>query len=92
MGNTSNCHFGGPDRKTLFITGDGGLYKVQLKIAGRVRPGAPTGVRLSKGRDIAFAKRAILRRQGPGRLVVEEVFGRLISMDGRNLSMDAIGD
>lgn len=45
-GNASNCHFGGPDRKTLFITGDGGCYKVQLKVAGRVRPGGATGVRL----------------------------------------------
>ncbi len=40
MGNTSNCAFGGPDRKTLYMTGDGGCYKVQLKIAGRVRPGS----------------------------------------------------
>lgn len=36
-GNVSNCAFGGPDFKTLFITGDGGLYSVQLKIAGRPR-------------------------------------------------------
>ncbi|HON10900.1 MAG TPA: SMP-30/gluconolactonase/LRE family protein [Chitinispirillaceae bacterium] len=36
--NASNCVFGGPDNKTLYITGDGGAYKVQLKVAGRVRP------------------------------------------------------
>lgn len=42
MGNASNCHFGGPDLKTLFITGDGGLYKIQLKVAGRRRPGWPS--------------------------------------------------
>lgn len=41
-GNASNCHFGGPDLKTLFITGDGGLYKIQLKVAGRRRPAWPT--------------------------------------------------
>lgn len=36
--NTSNCVFGGADNKTLFITGDGGAYKIPLKIAGRKRP------------------------------------------------------
>jgi gluconolactonase len=39
-GNTSNCAFGGTGNKTLFITGNGGAYKVQLKVAGRVRPGS----------------------------------------------------
>lgn len=34
-GNADNCAFGGSDRKTLFITGDGGLYSLRLKIAGR---------------------------------------------------------
>ena len=38
-GNASNCVFGGPDNKTLFMTGDGGAYKIPLKIAGRKRPG-----------------------------------------------------
>src|SRR5690606_25525671 len=35
-GNASNCTFGGPDLKTLYITGDGGLYSLRVKIAGRV--------------------------------------------------------
>jgi hypothetical protein len=39
-GNASNCVFGGSDNKTLFITGDGGAYKIPLKIAGRKRPGS----------------------------------------------------
>ena len=38
--NTSNCVFGGADNKTLYITGDGGAYKITLKVAGRKRPGA----------------------------------------------------
>jgi gluconolactonase len=38
--NASNCAFGGTDNKTLYITGDSGAYKVQLKVAGRVRPGS----------------------------------------------------
>jgi gluconolactonase len=39
-GNASNCVFGGPDRKTLYITGNGGCYKVPLLVAGRRRPAA----------------------------------------------------
>lgn len=43
MGNVSNVTFGGPDMKTLYFTGDGGLYSIRLKIPGRVRPGFPSG-------------------------------------------------
>jgi gluconolactonase len=43
-GNASNCIFGnqigGPNDKTLYITGNGGAYKVQLKVAGRIRGGS----------------------------------------------------
>lgn len=49
-GNTSNCVFGGPDNKTLYITGDGGAFKIQMKIAGRKRPGS-TAVRKSQFRS-----------------------------------------
>jgi hypothetical protein len=38
-GNASNCVFGGQDNKTLYITGDSGAYKIQLKVPGRVKPG-----------------------------------------------------
>ena len=38
-GNASNCVFGGPGRTTLYITGTGGAYKVQLKVPGRIPPG-----------------------------------------------------
>lgn len=44
MGNVSNVTFGGPDMKTLFFTGDGGLYSIPVKIPGRVRPGFPGGI------------------------------------------------
>jgi sugar lactone lactonase YvrE len=47
MGNTSNAVFGGPDLKTLYFTGDGGLYSIPLKIPGRVRQGyGTTGIHL----------------------------------------------
>jgi gluconolactonase len=37
-GNASNCVFGGPENRTLYITGDDGCYRVQLKVAGRKKP------------------------------------------------------
>lgn len=40
QGNASNCAFGGTGNRTLYITGNGGVYKLQLKVAGRVRGGA----------------------------------------------------
>ncbi len=38
QGNTDNCVFGGSDNTTLYMTGDGGLYSLQLKIPGRTLP------------------------------------------------------
>jgi gluconolactonase len=35
QGNASNAVFGGTDMKTLFITGDGGLFSVRLKVPGK---------------------------------------------------------
>lgn len=43
--NTSNCAFGGPDNKTLYISGDGGIYSIRLKIPGRRQPGYPSSLR-----------------------------------------------
>lgn len=42
MGNICNCHFGGAENKTLFCTGDGGLFSIRLKIPGRAWPAAAT--------------------------------------------------
>ena len=33
---TTNCAFGGADRKTLYITSGGSLYSVRVKTAGRI--------------------------------------------------------
>ena len=46
QGNSDNCVFGGSDMKTLFITGDGGLFSLRLKIPG-VPAGQPTAIRRS---------------------------------------------
>ncbi len=37
MGNVSNVIFGGPDLKTLYFTGDGGLYSFRMKVPGAER-------------------------------------------------------
>lgn len=44
-GNANNCIFGGPDLKTLYITGDGGLYSLRVKIPGRAPATAPTSLK-----------------------------------------------
>jgi sugar lactone lactonase YvrE len=46
-GNACNAVFGGPDMKTLYITGDGGLYSIRLKIPGRPPVYTPTSIRRS---------------------------------------------
>ena len=33
---TSNCAFGGKDNKTLFVTAQTGLYKINLNIPGHI--------------------------------------------------------
>jgi gluconolactonase len=43
-GNNSNLVFGGKDNKTLFMTGNGGCFKIQLVIAGRKRPNAASPI------------------------------------------------
>ncbi|HKP95298.1 MAG TPA: SMP-30/gluconolactonase/LRE family protein [Fibrobacteria bacterium] len=75
----SNCAFGGPGNKTLYMTGTGGAYKIQLKIPGRTRPGvAPIRLRtgslriaprpFSEGYTIAGRKVDLVQaqRQAPG--------------------------
>jgi sugar lactone lactonase YvrE len=83
-GNASNCHFGGPDMKTLYMTGDGGLYSLKVKVAGRRRPQWPTAV----GRDVRLAEprsaaRVIWKRNGTLELVTRN--GR-VTTDGRQAS------
>jgi gluconolactonase len=43
-GNASNCVFGGTSNKTLYITGNGGAYKVQFLVAGRTKGGANASI------------------------------------------------
>jgi gluconolactonase len=62
-GNVSNCGFGGPDNKTLYITGDGGAYEVRLKVAGRKRP-ASSGAVFSGALD-RKSKRRFVRSATP---------------------------
>jgi sugar lactone lactonase YvrE len=63
-----NCVFGtsmsggGPNPHTLYVTGDSGAFKIQLKVAGRVRP-ATTALALPYGKD-CFHGRPALPLQG----------------------------
>lgn len=71
QGNICNCHFGGPENKTLFCTGDGGLFSIRMKIPGRAWPAAtPTalrhGARLAPQASAAKAFRADGRWWGFG--------------------------
>jgi gluconolactonase len=50
-GNASNCVFGGADLKTLYITGDGGLYSIRLKIAGVRRTDPPMALQQNGARE-----------------------------------------
>ncbi|MDB5050205.1 MAG: gluconolactonase [Fibrobacteres bacterium] len=43
-GNNANQCFGGPDFKTLYITGNGGLFKIGLNVRGRKRPGSSSAL------------------------------------------------
>ncbi|MEO7423687.1 MAG: SMP-30/gluconolactonase/LRE family protein [Fibrobacteria bacterium] len=85
-GNADNCHFGGPNNKTLFITGDGGLYKIDLLVAGRNRPNWPSAVgpmllpaaprgALSRAGDRIFDRSRVLLQTGNG--------GAVVGADGR---------
>jgi gluconolactonase len=85
-GNASNCHFGGPDLKTLYITGDGGLYKIDLLVAGRRRPHWPTAI--SPTLRPAAGHGAVLRagdRVGdPARFLLQSGNGAaVVGADGR---------
>jgi gluconolactonase len=44
-GNNANQCFGGPDFKTLYVTGNGGLFKIGLNVRGRKRPGSSSALR-----------------------------------------------
>lgn len=85
-GNASNCHFGGPDLKTLYLTGDGGLYKIELLVAGRRRPNWPT----TAARPIlnpAAGQGVVIRTGGRvgdrARFLIQSGKGSAVGMDGR---------
>ena len=72
-GSTSNCAFGGKDFKTLYITGDGGLYAAQLKVAGRKKPNPAVGLSSLRNKTVAFVQTkplAALNRNITGRWVL----------------------
>jgi gluconolactonase len=84
-GNADNTVFGGADLKTLYITGDGGLYSIRLKIPGRPALQPPTALIRNVGvRKIPGEVEALREpRDALGRSVDEALPGaklRLISV------------
>jgi hypothetical protein len=79
-GNNANQCFGGPEFKTLYITGNGGLFKIGLNVRGRKRPGsssslrpilrpAPSGASLSAGDAAPAGASPVLEfSAAPGRM------------------------
>jgi sugar lactone lactonase YvrE len=76
QGNASNIVFGGPDLKTMYFTGDGGLYSLCMKIPGRVRPGFSTALRAA-----LFSKRV-----APASKEFRDLRGRLLPPDEASLA------
>lgn len=85
-GNTSNCAFGGPGNKTLFITGDGGVYSVQMKIAGRRMPGMHVGLFPKKSKRIKSMDPIIFTQGQSQKLTVFD--SRFWELNGRLFNMD----
>jgi gluconolactonase len=91
MGNTDNCHFGGPENKTLFITGDGGLYKIDLLVAGRNRPGWPVGPSAITIPTVRAANmRTGTRLADPARFLLRIGEGNAVRLDGRRAGLLAV--
>lgn len=67
-GNVSNAVFGGPDMKTLYITGDGGLFAIRLKVAGRPSAVTPTSLRAALA----------ARKMAPATERLRDVMGRMV--------------
>ena len=70
-GNADNCVFGGTDLKTLYITGDGGLFSIPLKIRGVARAEPPNALRPSVSK-LDQDNKATEPRDVRGRLLAPE--------------------
>jgi gluconolactonase len=79
-GNNANQCFGGADFKTLYITGNGGLFKIALNLKGRRRPGS-TAVLPPLRRAEAFSAQAF-RLPGPSLFIFN---GSRRTLSGRAL-------
>jgi sugar lactone lactonase YvrE len=85
MGNVSNAAFGGPDLKTLYFTGDGGLYSIRLKIPGRVRPNGPIALRAPRAHGP-------MSLENPGALQNRDVRGRRLAPAGNLPALTVPGE
>lgn len=72
QGNIDNCHFGGAGNKTLYCTGDGGLFSINLKIPGRVWAASVTTGIHSSGRAATPKADAGKTYRADGRMLTEK--------------------
>ena len=79
QGNVDNCVFGGTDLKTLYITGDGGLYSIQLKIPGAARFTTAIG---------RFQLRPLNSKTESG--IFRDLKGRMLAVYGKRPALMAI--
>ena len=62
-----NCVFGnsmfggGPSPHTLYVTGDSGAFKIQLKVAGRVRPTTTATARIDRENHLQYTPASSFR-------------------------------
>jgi len=75
QGNVDNCHFGGKDWKTLYCTGDGGMYSLDLKIPGRAWPQTGTTA-LRPGPRLDLRPKAMKSFRADGRWWKDGIPGR----------------
>ena len=85
-GNASNCVFGGTDHKTLYITGNGGAYKVQLLVAGRTRGGTSGSIVPPSVRKLTYSNTFACRALSLGRTRSEQPGTAAYDLRGRSVS------
>ena len=85
--NVSNCVFGGPQGKTLFITGDGGCRKVELLVAGRKQYPKPVSIKNFRAHKAARSQQFTLSKQQAPRQNQRDVLGQKVGKGEKTLTL-----
>ncbi|NLW31467.1 MAG: SMP-30/gluconolactonase/LRE family protein, partial [Fibrobacter sp.] len=73
-----NCAFGGPDRKTLYITGKTTVYSIKTVIGGRSTTGNTTTINKTGKNDLAAGYNHVLKKSNS--------YIKIWSLDGRYIA------